>query len=307
MRRHLRHLNGLRYFEAAARKLSFTEAAAELCVTQGAVSHQVRALETALGQPLFERSQRQIRLLPAGERLLAELTESFARIDAVLEQLKAGGAGTHSLRLSVTPTFSSRWLIPRLPRFRERHPDIELHLNHERSSNLRAQGQIEAAVLWSRERPQSPRTVSRPLFGLSLSPVCAPSLIRPDQPLATPADVRHYPLLHEDSFVDWERWMERAGAPDTPVRRGQLIDDSNALMMAAAAGHGLALGHLPLIEEDLLAGRLVRPFALSIPARGAYWLVCSRPMAQQPAWQALTDFLVEEVGFLADSPADDAA
>jgi len=301
MRRHLHHLNSLRFFEVAARRLSFTEAAAELCVTQAAVSHQVRSLEQALGQPLFERSQRQVRLLPAGERLLAELSGSFGRIDALLDQLKHGQTPTSSLRLAVTPTFSSRWLIPRLPRFRSRHPDIELHLHHDTSSNLRAKGQLEAAVLWSRGRPGGPRMLAQPLFGTALSPVCAPGLIRADQPLDSPAAVRHYPLLHEDSFADWERWVEHAGIPDLPVRRGQLIDDSNALLQAAAAGHGLALGHLALIGEDLRSGQLLQPFALSIPARGAYWLVCSPQMADQPSWHALCDFLREELGDTGDA------
>ena len=171
MRRHLHHLNSLRFFEVAARRLSFTEAAAELCVTQAAVSHQVRALEQALGQPLFERGQRQVRLLPAGERLLAELSGSFGRIDALLDQLKHGQTPTNSLRLAVTPTFSSRWLIPRLPRFRERHPDIELHLHHDTSSNLRAKGQLEAAVLWSRSATSRDREPAR-------SGRCRPSAVR---------------------------------------------------------------------------------------------------------------------------------
>ncbi|MEK8034081.1 LysR substrate-binding domain-containing protein [Ideonella sp. DXS29W] len=295
MRRNLRHLNGLRYFESAARRLSFTEAAAELCVTQGAVSHQIRSLELALGRPLFERAQRQVRLLPAGERLLAELSEPFARIDEVMDQLRRGETSSRTLRLSVTPTFSSRWLIPRMPKFWARHPEVELHLNHDVSRNLRAKVQLDAAVLWYRERPRVSNLVTRLLFGLHLSPVCAPSILRDSHPLKVPSDLQHYPLLHEDSFRDWERWTHLAGIPDLDVHKGQVIDDANAVLMAAAAGHGIALGHLPLIDDDLIAGRLIRPFSLSIPASGAYWLVCSKQVSQLACWRAFSEFLLEEV------------
>jgi len=147
MRRHLHHLNALRCFEAAARLLSFTQAAAELHVTQAAISHQVRALEEALGQPLFERRPRRVRLTPAGERLVGVLSSSFDRIDELLGQLKQSDQLKQSLQLAVTPSFSSRWLMPRLPHFWDAHPEIELHLHHTAQADAVSRGAAEAAVI----------------------------------------------------------------------------------------------------------------------------------------------------------------
>ncbi|WP_349743565.1 LysR substrate-binding domain-containing protein [Roseateles cavernae] len=293
MRRHLHHLNALRCFEAAARQLSFTQAAAELHVTQAAVSHQVRALEQALGQPLFERRPRQVRLTAAGERLVGVLSSSFDRIDELLGQLKQGSRQTQSLQLAVTPSFSGRWLMPRLPRFWDAHPEVELHLHHSTQPDALARGTAEAAVAWLREPP--PRLWAQRLFGTALSPVCAPTLPRPEQPLESPEALRDYPLLHEDSFDDWARWLRAAGvAEGGQQRQGQLIDDSNALLLAAMAGRGLALGRLALIEDELRAGRLLRPFALSIEADGAYWLLAAPALAEQPRFRALADFMLGE-------------
>jgi len=290
MRRHLHHLNALRFVEAAARHLSFTAAADELHVTQAAVSHQVRGLEQALGLPLFERRPRQVRLTAAGERLLGVLSGSFDRIDELLAELKRGPALAQSLQLTVTPSFSSRWLMPRLPRFWDAHPEIELHLHHSTQGDALARGGgAEAAVVWAAEPP--PRLWAQRLFGTALTPVCAPTLPRPGQPLATPADLRHYPLLHEDSREDWARWMRAAGVGDAPVRQGQLIDDSNALLLAAMAGRGVALARLALVEDELRDGRLLRPFMQSIEADGAYWLVTTPAVAQQPRFQALAGFM----------------
>ena len=270
MRRHLHHLNALRFFEAAARHLSFTSAAAELCVTQAAVSHQVRALEQALGQPLFLRQPRQVRLTAAGERLLGVAAQSFDRIEQLLAQLKAPASSAGVLQLTLTPSFSSRWLMPRLPRFWAAQPDIELHLQHRPNVAAHELDAGQAAIVWAREQPASPRLWARRLFGTALTPVCAPSLIRATYPLATPSALAHYPLLHEDDYRDWNRWLAEA-APTLPAARsGPVIDDSNALLVAAVSGQGVALGRLALIGDELRNGRLLRPFPHSIAADGAY-------------------------------------
>ncbi|MFY7865752.1 LysR substrate-binding domain-containing protein [Roseateles sp.] len=300
MRRNLaHHHNGLRFFESAARHLSFTRAAEELCVTQAAVSHQVRALEEALALQLFERRPRQVNLSPAGARLLAVLSSSFDQIESVLNELKRQGSS--SLQLAVTPSFSSRWLMPRLPMFWDAHPDIELHLHHTAQGDALARGAADAAIIWTNSKPEKPgRLWAQRLFGTTLSPVCAPGLARPDAPLSTPDALRHYPLLHEDSIEDWQRWMLAAGVADAQVQHGPVIDDSNALLMAAMSGRGVALGRLALVADDLRSGRLIRPFECSIEADGAYWLIASPATAEQPRFKALVAFLQAE----AKTPAE---
>ncbi|MCV2356339.1 LysR family transcriptional regulator [Paucibacter sp. B2R-40] len=290
MRRNLQHhLSGLRFFEAAARQLSFTRAAQELCVTQAAVSHQVRALEAALALQLFERRPRQVSLTAAGTRLLDVLSSSFDRIEQVLAELKQQSS---SLQLAVTPSFSSRWLMPRLPTFWDAHPEIELHLHHTAQGDALARGMVDAAIVWTSATPNKPeRGWAQRLFGTRLSPVCAPGLARPEHPLSEPQALAHYPLLHEDSFVDWQRWMNAAQVKAARVESGPVIDDSNALLMAAMGGRGVALGRLALVEDDLRSGRLIRPFAQSIEADGAYWLITSSAIAEQPRFKALAAFL----------------
>ncbi len=294
MRRNLaHHLNGLRFFEAAARHLSFTRAAQELCVTQAAVSHQVRALEEALALQLFERRPRQVLLSPAGARLLAVLSSSFDQMETVLHDLKHQGSS--SLQLAVTPSFSSRWLMPRLPQFWDAHPTLDLHLHHTAQADALNRGAADAAIIWTAQSPEKPgRLWAQRLFGTALSPVCAPSLPRADAPLNQPQALRHYPLLHEDSFEDWQRWMQAAGVSDARVQQGPVIDDSNALLMAAMSGRGVALGRLALLADDLQSGRLIRPFDCSIEAEGAYWLIASPATAELPRFKALAAFLQEQ-------------
>ena len=303
MRRNLaHHLNGLRFFEAAARHLSFTRAAEELCVTQAAVSHQVRALEEALSLQLFERRPRQVNLSPAGARLLAVLSSSFDHIESVLGELKRQGSS--SLQLAVTPSFSSRWLMPRLPHFWDAHPEIELHLHHTAQADALARGAADAAIIWTPNNPAKPgRLWAQRLFGTSLSPVCAPGLARADQPLLRAEDLLSLPLLHEDSFEDWQRWMQAAGVncSTQQLHRGPVIDDSNALLMAAMGGRGVALGRLVLVEDDLRSGRLIQPFEdITVEADGAYWLIASSATAEQPRFKALAEFLQAE----AKTPAE---
>ncbi|MCW5263013.1 LysR family transcriptional regulator [Verminephrobacter eiseniae] len=299
MRKNLHHLNALRSFEAAARQLSFTNAAHELCVTQAAISHQIRALEQSLGTQLFERRPRQVRLTVAGEQLLAVLSDSFDGIERVLASL--GNPQVSTLQLAVTPTFSSKWLMPRLPRFIDRHPDIELHLHHTAQADVLTRGQVDMAVIWTTRPP--PRLWARRLFGTALTPVCSPALERPEHPLSQPSAVCHYPLLHEDGPQDWQRWLTHVGLSVRATRRGLVIDDSNALLTAAMAGRGIALGRLALIADDLRSGRLVRPFAQTIEAEGAYWLIAQPSMVAQPRFRSLAQFLMDSQGDPDAAPA----
>lgn len=291
MRPHLHHLNGLRYFEAAARYESFTLTADALHVTQAAVSHQIKELESALAIALFERHPRQVRLTPMGRKLAAALASAFDEIGQALRDLQRQTDA--SLFLAVTPSFSAKWLASRLPRFWAANPSIELHLHHTVQSNSVTRGKADAAIIWSARQPE--RVWAKRLFGTQLVPVCAPDLLQTGRTLRSPADLQHYQLLHEDSYDDWECWLNKAGVKGMYARQGLIIDDSNALLLAAMAGQGIALGRTALIAEDLRMGKLVRPFELTIETEGAYWLTASEATTTRRNFQALCDFLDAEI------------
>ncbi|MGR2662042.1 LysR substrate-binding domain-containing protein [Chromobacterium haemolyticum] len=290
MWRHLHHLNGLRCFEAAARHASFTRAAGELHVTQAAVSHQIRGLENSLGVSLFERRPRQVKLTPAGAKLASVLSHAFDRIDQAMRELHR--QNETSLLLAVTPSFSAKWLVPRLPRFWDMHPELALHLHHTVQLDALARGEADAAIVWSTRRPE--KVWGQRLFGTRLTPVCSPVLTQSGPPLDRPAALSSYLLLHEDGYDDWERWLAKACAQEVDAHRGPIIDDTNSLLLSAMGGRGVALGRTALIEEDLKLGRLLRPFELSIEADGAYWLIASEATAEQLRFKILVDFLNAE-------------
>jgi DNA-binding transcriptional LysR family regulator len=270
-----RLLKQLKTFEVTARHMSFTRAADELCITQAAVSHQIKTLEDALDVKLFKRMTRAISLTNEGLLLLQGLVDAFAGIDRVLAQLTSSGAGVRRrLTIAVTPAFSSRWLVPRLDRFLAANSLVEVRLVHTVVHSDLAKDDIDLAIRWG--DGAWPGVQTEKLFGTELVPVCSPALLREDLPLRAPADLAHYTLLHEDSSDDWTRWFVAAGLAPSLAARGPLIDDSNALMQAAVNGQGIALGRRVLIGDELRSGALVRPFAQTLAAEGAYFM-CWRP------------------------------
>lgn len=266
-----RLLRQLKTFEVTARHMSFTRAADELCISQAAVSHQIKTLEDALQIRLFNRMTRAITLTGEGTLLQEGLIDAFGRIDRVLAQLAtASDRVRRRLTVAVTPAFSSRWLVPRLDRFLAAHGHLEVRLVHTVMHTDMAKDGIDLAIRWG--DGAWPGVQCERLFGTDLLPVCSPALLKEGPPLLAPADLAHRTLLHEDSCEDWERWFDRAGLAPALAARGPLIDDSNALMQAALNSQGVALGRLALIREDLHSGALVSPFALPLPAQGAYYM-----------------------------------
>lgn len=293
MRKDLQYLNTLKTFEVTARLLSFTKSASYLCVTQAAVSHQIRKLEEHLGLKLFSRVARQVTLTRDGQVLLATLTQAFTSIENTMESLRNGALGGNHLTLALSPAFSTRWFVSRLSQFWAQHPGFDLKLHHTLQNLDLRHGQVDAAIRWG--NGNWPGLVATPLFGTNLSPVCAPDYIKPDHPLRTSRDLGFYTLLHEDSYEDWHRWMQLDGCDDMDVDSGPIIDDSNALLTAALAGHGIALGRLALLQPELESGKLVRPFANEIVSHGQYWLIYDASQSTRPALVALREFLNAQV------------
>ena len=279
MVRRLPPLNALRAFEAAARHLSFTRAADELNVTQAAVSHQVKALEEWLGMPLFRRLNRSLLLTDAGQSYMPRLRDAFDTIDQATRGLNAHESGG-TLTISTMDSFAAKWLVPRLGRFRARHPEIDTRVTaSDRLVDFKRED-VDVGIRYGRGRYPGLQVVR--LMTEDVFPVCSPALAGGEPPLREPADLKHHTLLHDDLAVDWRTWLAAAGVRDVDADRGQWFSHSSLVLQVALDGQGVALGRSALLAEDLAAGRLVKPFELTLPADFAYYMVCLEMTAQQP-------------------------
>lgn len=293
MARRLPPLNALRAFEAAARHLSFTRAAAELHVTQAAISHQVKALEVHLGRPLFRRLNRALLLTEDAQMYGGGLREAFDMIDAATTRLQAGDS-RGVLTVSVLPSFAAKWLVPRLGRFRAAHPGIDVRLAPSTELVDFARDDVDIGIRAGAGHYPGLRTVR--LLAEDMFPVCAPALIDGEPPLHEPADLRRHTLLHDDGYAAWGLWLRAAGASAVEAEQGPIFLDASMALLAAAAGQGVALARGELAAGDLADGRLVRPFALSLPAEFAYYVVCPEGYAERPKVRAFREWLLAEAG-----------
>ena len=296
MARPLPPLTALRAFESAGRHLSFTKAAAELNVTPAAVSHQVKALEELLEVPLFRRRTRALRLTDAGQAALPTLCQGFDKLAQGVEQMRAH-CESGVLTISVSPSFGAMWLVPRLERFRVRHPDIEIRIDGtDRLVDL-ARDDADVALRYGPGGYNGVRVDW--LFSQLNTPVCSPALLRGEHPLRQPDDLRHHTLLHvewKDAEPSWRMWLLAAGLHDIDPTRGPRFTMENMAVQAALDGHGVALIGDILVADELAAGRLVRPFdpSLSTPLSFSYYLLSAKDGAKQPKVAAFRDWLLEE-------------
>ena len=284
-------LAALRAFEAAARHLSFTRAADELHVTQTAISHQIRGLEERLGVRLFRRLPRGLVLTDEAQRYLPAVREAFARLEAATAELLAGRT-SGALTASVLPSFAAKWLVPRLGRFRTAHPDIDLRISTSQHLVDFAREDVEVGIRMGRGHYPGLR-VDR-LFGETLMPVCSPALLEGEHPLRQPADLRHHVLLHDDDYTGWQLWLQLAGVEGVDAGRGPIFSDSALVVQAAAEGQGVALARTALAAWDIAAGRLVKPFDVTMPHDLAYYLVCPEANAERPRIAAVRAWLLAE-------------
>jgi LysR family transcriptional regulator, glycine cleavage system transcriptional activator len=294
-RRSLPPLNAVRAFEAAARLGSFKEAAVELNVTHGAVSQQVRILEEWLGAPLlFRRSVRRVVLTPAGAALLAEFGPALDRISAAVQQHRArrGEAPAAVLRVNAFATFSMRWLLPRMSRFRAEHPEIEVRLT---TSNAAVDELPEAFDVVIRGGPDMFHGyTSRFVLPERRLPVCSPSLVT-EVPLTELADLSRHTLLHVTSMPRlWRDWLTEAGQPALEPAGTLMFDHFYLTIQAALDGLGVAMGPTALIADDVAGGRLLLPFpAISLPAR-SYFAYLPAGRSDNPHSTLFCDWLEEQ-------------
>lgn len=291
MPRRLPPLNALKAFEAAARHESFTRAAEELCVTQGAVSHQVKALEAELGIKLFNRERQRLIITGAGRDYLAVVRDALDRISVGTERLmQRQSSGV--LTVSTSPDFAAKWLVHRLGRFSEAHPEIDLRISATMHHVDFAREDVDLAVRHG-DGNWPGHEVTR-LSPEQLFVVCSPKLVAGRQRLAKPADVLKFPLLHLDDRTAWSKWLEVAGLVQAEHSQGPVMNRASMVIDAAVDGQGIALARTTLAAWDLLNGRLVRPFSDALRLSRTYWIVCPKATSTLPKIAIFRDWLLSE-------------
>ena len=291
MLRRLPSLNALKAFEAAARHESFTKAADELAVTQGAVSHQVKGLEVELGLRLFNRERQRLIITEAGRSYLEVVRDAFDRLAVGtnrLLQLQKSGV----LTVTTSPNFASKWLVHRLGRFVEAHPEIDLRVSATPQHIDFAREDFDIAIRHG--DGQWPGLHMTRLCVEELFPVCSPKFLRGRGALRSPNDLKHHTLLHVTDRRDWINWLEAAAVVGVDVARGPVFSERSMGIDAAVGGQGIALARSALAAWDLLAGRLVRPFKLGLKVPYAYWIVCPKSTADLPKISTFRDWLLSE-------------
>ena len=294
--RRLPSLDFLRGFEASGRLLSFTRAAAELHLTQSALSRQVAAIEDALGVPLFERRHRSLRLTAEGEAFHREIT---AHLEGIARAAESAGSTRRAPGLTVTTTvsFASLWLIPRLPRFRAERPDVEVYVSaHDRNVDL-ARGEVDVAIRYVKRNAPLPAD-ALPMFGERMLPVVSPAVARdPRTPLRRPADLAKHVLLHLDDpegrvpWINWSAWLAANGAADVKPAGSLRFSLYDQVIQATIDGQGVALGRVPLISGALERGQLVAPFGTRYDAPRGYYAVPAPHAVAQPEVVAFVEWL----------------
>ncbi|WP_394779550.1 transcriptional regulator GcvA [Undibacterium sp.] len=289
--RRLPSLNAVRSFDAAARHLSFTLAARELCVTQGAVSRMVQALETELGVALLHRIGRTLKLTTAGAAYHPHILEALDRIAAASRSVRRMDGGV--LCISVLPTFAMRWLVPRLPRFQQQYPDILVDITtNERLVNFSAEP-IDIGIRYGLGQwPNAEATLFMPE---DVAVYCSPALLQRGPPLRAPADLVTHRLLHHTTRpAAWQQYFAAYGLPTPDISQSPGFEHFFMVIEAAAAGMGVALLPLFLARAELASGRLVRPYEQTLRNEQAYYIAHEPGAGRTRKIRLVKEWLLEE-------------
>ncbi len=295
--RKLPPLNGLRAFEAAARHLSFSRAAAELHVTPAAISHQIKGLEDFYGVALFRRMPRAVLLTDEAQAVLPLVSEAFDKLAEASEMIKESEA-SGLLTVTSAPTFAAKWLVQRLPRFSALYPEISVRMDARLEIADFDRDQVDVAIrLGDGNYPGM--KVDR-MFQEEVLPVCHPDLLSGPHPLKEPSDLKHHTLLHVDwgnlsgPLPSWRMWLASAGVTDVNPDKGPVFTVESMAIQAAMSGSGVALASTYAVADDIKAGRLVVPFERSLPSHFGYWVVTPPRTANQPKIKAFREWILAE-------------
>lgn len=288
-------LNALRVFEAAARHESFARAAQELHVSQGAVSRHVKLLEARLGVALFRRHPQGLELTVPGRTLQPELTAALERMARAVSRV---ASAEREIRVIAAPTFAMRWLVPRLPRFRDRYPELRVSVSIFRQDfdEMREGGYDVGINDMGGVFAPPPGIDTLRLRPEALTPICAPALLaQPGAPLAVPADLARHTLLHASAdHVDWRRWAAFAGLADLDVEGGLVFTTMEMALGAAIGGLGVTVGDLYLAQDELASGSIVAPFDLVLSEGTGYFLLLEPGRRHEPRIRQFCEWLLEE-------------
>lgn len=283
-------LNTLLTFETAARHGSYSAAAGELHVTHSAVSQQIRQLEAALGVALFARQGRQMVLTREGTLLYRRLQPALNQIHSAVAEVGTLKQAP-SITVTTLPSFANRWLLSRLAKFRKLQPNVAVHI--QASSDLKDLERAEADVAIRYGRGQWKGCESVKMLDEWLFPVCSPSFNKGRLP-SSPANLKRYRVLRDDCQTEWNAWTKAAGIDPDGFPHEAYYSDSNLMLGAAEAGHGVAIGRSAIVSQELAAKRLIRVFDLIVPAPHSYYLVTAAGRTQPPHLQAFMQWLLKE-------------
>ena len=297
-------LNSLRAFEAVGRHLSFSKAANELNVTPGAVSQQVRGLEEFLEIRLFKRRNRSIVLTDSGQIFLPLLSDGFSRIVGAVDSVRRS-QGDEPLTITAAPSFTSKWLIPRLCKFQAQHPEIDVRIDASSRLVDFVREDIDVGIRFGTGEVEDLDSVY--LFSFDLIPVCSPDLKHEGKALQDLSDIRYHTLLHsqdtdfDPSFPDWAMWLATAGVDDVDASRGIFFSQGEMVIEAAIEGQGIALAASVMAAGAIESGRLVQPFETRLPVRLSFHLITTRQKLRSSKIDVFRQWILDESAYLRDA------
>lgn len=297
LRSYIPSANYLFAFEAAARRLSFTDAAEELNVSQPAVSKTIRALEEACGMQLFRREKPHLILTPEGQKLFAETQAAFDKLHETVTALRRSAA-SDVVRVSFSSVFVALWLLPRLAKFKAQWPDIRLRIEESTRDPFDLE-RYDVDISGRLGHGDWPRLHAWPFLVEEILPICSPVYLASNGPITSPADLLKHPLLHTDERhrrrMNWDSWMAAHGLEGISVGRDLVFTDNLAAMQAALLDQGVALGWTHLINEHLKAGRLVNPLGTVLKTDKVFYLVAPSTRPVSRGTEIFRDWLLEEI------------
>jgi len=292
MLKRLPPLNSLKAFESAARHLSFTKAADELFVTQAAVSHQIKSLESYLSIKLFHRKNRSLLLTEEGQSYFHELRDIFVNIHDATQRLMAMGA-KGAITIATPPSFASQWLVPRLHKFSAQHCDIDVRIKAVDADDGFLDDSVDIAVFYGKGNWSGLSCTK--LLSEYLTPMCSPLLLQKDKPLSSLNDLSHHNLLHDNTRGAWKSWLNHFGVKHVNVNQGPIFSHTMLVLQSACIGQGIALSDTVLAKPEIDSGRLICPFDERVESKLSYYLVCKESQAEQSKIKVFSKWMLAQI------------